>query len=222
MALVVTLMAMVLLAALGAGLLLMTTTEVKVTRNFRVATEALYAADGALEMAMGEVAAVPDWNLLLNGSVRSAFVDGPPGGLRALPGGGELNLDHLLHEANCKKATACSSAEMSAVTAERPWGPNNPHWQLLAHGPLSNLAVTSPFYVVVLVGDDPADNDGDPLRDGASLENPGSGVVALRAEAFGPWAAHTVIEATLARPELDPASGATGEGLRILSWREMR
>ena len=224
MALVVMLMAFALMTVLGAGLLLMTTTEIKVTRNFRSATEALYAADGALAMAMGEVAAQPDWTLLLNGSLRSAFVDGPPGGTRVLPGGGELNLDRLLDEANCGKATTCSEAEMSAITVERPWGPNNPRWQLFAHGRMDDLiqAANSSFYLVVLVGDDSADNDGDPLRDGASRENPGSGVVVLRAEAFGPWSAHNAIEATLARPEPDPAGGAPEPGLRILSWREQR
>ena len=65
-----------------------------------------------------------------------------------------------------------------------------------------------------MVADDPAENDNDPARDGAvpcggavpvltgdppaPSCNPGSGVLALRAEAFGPRGVHKVIEATIA------------------------
>ena len=52
---------------------------------------------------------------------------------------------------------------------------------------------------MVLVGDDPSETDGDPLTDGIGGTNPGSGVVALRAEAFGPHGTHRIIEATVAR-----------------------
>ena len=42
---------------------------------------------------------------------------------------------------------------------------------------------------------------GDPLHDGASAENAGSGVLAVRAEVFGPLATHKIVEATVARIE---------------------
>ena len=72
-----------------------------------------------------------------------------------------------------------------------------------------------------MVGDDALENDGNPLQDGASQDNPGSGVVAMRAEAFGPNGAHTVIEATVARPD-ESDSGIAPAGVRVLSWREVR
>ena len=49
--------------------------------------------------------------------------------------------------------------------------------------------------------------------------NPGAGVLALRAEAFGPRGAHTIIEMTVARPD---AAGEGGGRARVLSWRQIR
>jgi hypothetical protein len=59
--------------------------------------------------------------------------------------------------------------------------------------------INSPIYVAVMVGDDPSETDGNPLVDGNDAANPGSGVLSLRAEAFGPHGTHRVIEATMAR-----------------------
>jgi hypothetical protein len=74
----------------------------------------------------------------------------------------------------------------------------------------------------VLVGDDPSENDGDPLRDGQTPGNPGAGVIVVRAEAFGPFNVHKVVELTMADPAgrapNAPAAGHTGA--RIVSWRE--
>jgi hypothetical protein len=250
-ALVVALMAMLLMTALGAALILATTSESLIAGNFRGAVEGLHAADAALERAIDDLPAVADWNLLLGGSAQSAFVDGPPGGVRALPDGSTLDLGGVLNTANCQKAAACSASDLVAITADRPWGPNNPVWQLYAYGPLATLlapgVVGSDFYVVVMVGDDPSETDDDPLHDGGGESNPGAGVLSLRAEAFGPHGAHKVIEMTVARVATaepghaqpgqerpgDPIAGAAGEqakggvanggpGVRIVSWREVR
>jgi hypothetical protein len=50
--------------------------------------------------------------------------------------------------------------------------------------------------VIVLVADDPSENDGDPLRDGTTTNNPGLDRLAVRAESLGPRGAHQAIEAT--------------------------
>ena len=205
MALVVALMAMLLMTALGLALVMTISSETMIAGNFRNSHEALYAADAALERGMDDLLTVPDWNRLLDGSERSAFVDGAPSGSRTLADGSTIDLSQTINMANCGKTTTCSSADMNAVTSERPWGANNPRWQLYAHGPMNDMlpaaTINSPFYVMVLVGDDPSENDGDPTKDGASLANPGSGVLALRAEAFGPRGAHKVIEFTVARTD---------------------
>ena len=60
---------------------------------------------------------------------------------------------------------------------------------------------------MVLVADDPSDDDNDPLHDGLTAAagmpspNPGLGVISLRAEAFGPRGAHKVIQMTVARTD---------------------
>jgi hypothetical protein len=227
-ALVIALMAMTMMIALGTALILTTTTESKVTRNFRTASEATYAADAVLEQAVGELGAIPDWNALLGGVARSSFTDGPPTGGRTLADGTVIDLGESINVANCQKPSACADDDMNRVTDERPWGLNNPRWQPFAWGALNNLtptgSVNSPFYCVVMVADDPSECDNNPLVDGgdavppcgtSSSLNPGAGVLSLRAEAFGPFATHKILEATVTRAE-----GAAG--VRMLSWREVR
>jgi hypothetical protein len=71
-----------------------------------------------------------------------------------------------------------------------------------------------------MVGDDPSETDGDPLHDGASPgTNPGSGVISIRGEAFGPRRSHEVVEMTVAKR--DPADFNSNLGLRLLSWRRV-
>ena len=223
MALIVSMMAVLLMMALGGALVVMTTIEAKIARNYRNHSESLYAADAALERAVDDLGAIPDWNTLLSGASTSAFVDGPPAGTRTLADGATLDIGDALNMANCAKPTGCSPADMDAVTLDRPWGPNNPRWQLFAYGRLSDMApsavVDSPFYVLAMVGDDPSENDSDPLHDGVSPGNPGSGVLAIRAEAWGPSGAHKILELTLVRTD---STGPGPVGLRLLSWREIR
>jgi len=210
------LFAMLLMTAIGAALVLTTSSETIIAANFRASTEAFYAADAAVERAMVELNGIADWNAVLTGSRRSVFVDGPPGGVRTMADGSTIVLATMVNEANCGRASACTAAEMDAVTAERPWGVNNPRWQLFAYGPLAQSASSettgSACYVVVLVADDPAENDGNPLQDGVETSNPGSGVMALRVEARGPRGARKALEATVARAAAP----------RLLAWRELR
>ena len=106
----------------------------------------------------------------------------------------------------------------------RPWGLNNPRWQLYAWGRLADWlpegAIDAGFYVVVLVADDPAETDGNPLADGPGS---GFGVVMLRAEAFGPGGTHAAVEQTLARVSADELSRRPDlHGVRVVSWRADR
>jgi hypothetical protein len=203
-ALVVALMAMLLMTGLGLALVLTTSTETMISNNYRSGQEALYAADAALERVMLEIPGITDLDALLSGSIKSSFNDGGPGA-RTLPDGRRLNLLALTNLANCGTTAGCTVDQMNQVTTERPWGPNNPRWQLFAYGPINRLLpegqLDSPFYVVVWVGDDPAETDNDPTRDDANgSKGPGQGVVLLRAEAFGPFGAHKRIEVTVQRP----------------------
>jgi hypothetical protein len=202
-AIVVALLSLLLLTALGLALTLTTTTETAIAANQRMGQEAMNAADAAIERAMQDVLTLPDWNRALDGTEQSSFVDGGPGGVRTLPDGTTVNLSELLNLARCGRPAACTAGDIATNSPERPWAANNPVWQLYAYGPVSELlpagTVNSPIYVAVMVGDDPSETDGNPLMDGNDGANPGSGVLSLRAEAFGPHGTHRVIEATVAR-----------------------
>jgi hypothetical protein len=216
--------AMLLLSALGAALVMTTSGETMIAGSFQMGQEVFYAADAIAERAIADLASVPDWSRLLDGSVRSGFVDGPPGGERALGGGETLDLSAVIDLARCGKRSACSAADLEAFSDERPWALNNPRWTLLAYGPAAALvpggAVGSAVYAAALVGDDPSETDNDPLVDGGAAapgrpDNAGLGAILLRAEAFGPRGAHKVVEVTVARAGDAP-------GVRVVAWRQLR
>lgn len=215
-ALTLALMALLLLSAIGLALALITSTEIAVASNYRDAQAVLYGADAALERGVGDLLAQADWDAVLAGTARSTFSDGLPGGDRQIPGGGVINLDEVQNRANCGKAAGCTIADLNAVTTDRPWGPNNPRYMLFAYGPAGSLAadiVPAPrMYLVVMVADDPSENDGNPLRDGLTADNPGRGIVTVRAEAFGAGGAHEALEAMIARVDTSTTEhGYTGQ-----------
>ena len=226
-ALVIAMMALLLMTALGVALILTTSSETMIANNYRSSSEALYAADAIVERAMDDLLTVSDWNGLLAGSVQSAFVDGAPSGMRSLPDGSTIDLSEAVNVANCGHAAACSASELAGnATGDRPWAANNPVWHLYAYGPLNDMiptkTINSPFYVVLMVADDPAENDGNPALDGGPpiapvggplpAKNPGANLLALRAEAFGPRGAHKTIEVSVGRTNtLELERGYTGQ-----------
>ena len=209
--LIVVLVATLVLSSMALALVLLSITETMAASNGRRAAASLYAAHGGIERVLPDLSRLPEWTAVLDGSSASGFVDGAAPGPRVLPDGRSIDLAAIVNLANCGASAPCTAAEMDTVTAERRWGRNNPRWRLFAHGPLRDLAgmdgPTPDEYVVVLIADDPAENDDDPLRDGRA-GNPGAGVLLLRAEAFGSVAAHRVVEATVARGQ--PADGEGG------------
>ncbi len=211
--LVIAVLITLLMSALGAALTMVASSEALVAQNFSSSQEALQAAGAAAERALADLDALGDWNLALNGTVRSSFVDGPPTGARRLADGSLVDLGQIVNLEDCHRITACGAADMDAVAPDRPWGANNPRWQLFAYGSLPNVveaaAADSPYYVVVLVGDDPSDIDSEPLRD-SDVPHPGAGVVVLRAQALGPHASRRTVEVTVAR-------GSNGH-VRIVAW----
>jgi hypothetical protein len=233
MALIVALMSVMLLTALGLAVVMTTMSETMITTNYRESAESVYAADAGIERVMQDVLTVSDWNRLLQGGVHSSFVDGAPGA-RTLPDGTTLNLNAATNVLNCNSysttANGCSTAAMDARTPDRPYGPNNPRWQLFAYSPLNNIietaTVASPMYVVVWVADDTSENDNNPMLDGGAPvaspnggggqttppPNAGAGVLLVRAEAFGSQGAHTIIETTIARTDTTELErGYTGQ-----------
>jgi hypothetical protein len=230
-ALVVSLMALTLMMALGVALILTTMTETKITSVHRDAAEAFYAAEAAIERTLQELLNVSDWDTVLAGTVTSPFSDGPPAGTRALADGRTLDLTQATNLVRCGKVSFCTDADMIARTSERPWGNNNPRWQIYAFGPIAGLlpavSVDSRTYVVVWIGDDPAENDDDPLKDGlpcvsgGECVNSGKGVISMLAHAYGAGGVMRIIEVTLSRTDKDEGE-PEDPGVRIVSWREAR
>lgn len=202
-ALVVALMSLLLLTALGLALAMTAATETYISSHFRDGQQALGVADAVLERSMQDLLTIPDWNKVLSGETTSSFVDGPSTGTRTTPYGGTVNLDEIANLASCGVASGCSASQIATNAPDRTWGANNPRWRVFAHGPASDLVsggdIDMPYYIVVLVGDDPSETDGNPLIDGTAATNPGKGILSLRIEAFGPGGTHRVLETTVAR-----------------------
>jgi hypothetical protein len=214
-AMIMAMAATLLMSALGVALVLTTSSETIIASNFRDASEAAYAADAVLERSISDLVMVPDWNSVLTGAVQSAFIDGAPFGRRTLADGSTIDLGQILSMANCGKAAICGDADLNAVTPHRPWGANNPRWQLYAYGNLTDMLqgrrIDSPYYVLAMVGDDPSETDGKPFEDG--IDTPGAGVLSLRAAALGPRGVRRMIEMTVVR---------AAAGVRVLSWRDIQ
>jgi hypothetical protein len=224
-ALIAVMSASSLLLALGLSLALTTTIEVGIAANQRDGVQALHTADAALERALADLSTL-DWDAALAGAARSAFVDGT--GLVKLPDGSMLNVADETNRLRCG-AIACADADMDRVTAARPWGRNNPRWTVFASGHLRDLLAGAelaevPGYVVVWIGDDPAENDAQPLRDGgppavvdaANLTNAGRGAVWLHVRAYGAAGARRTVEAIVERDARWPSTQ-----LRVRVWREV-
>jgi hypothetical protein len=241
-ALVMTLLAILLLSAIGAALVLATNTDASIASNTGASAEAFYAADAVFQRTVAELRTVPDFNAVLSGASSSAFTDGSATGPRTLAGGITVDLAQAVNLANCAKPAGCSAADLNASLRDRPWGARNPRWRLFSYGPLDSPAASGwsgrPVYVVSMVADDPRDDDGDPSRDGVrtgTTMNPGAGVLLVRGEAFGARGAHRVVEGAVVRQDLvtravwdaaDPATRGSPPAerpvLRVVAWRELR
>lgn len=214
------------LSAIGLGLALVVFMDRLATGNVRGSAAMLYAADAGIELAAHDLARAADWDLVLSGGQLASFTDGAAGGMRGIPSGGSVDLTAATHLLNCGKDTACTVAQMNANSRERPWGANNPRWQLFAYGPFGGLAAferPTPCYLVVWIADDAREQDADPLSDGADEKAPGYGILRVRAETYGPTGSRRAIEAELVRfclPDAEP--GSCRPGIRVQSWQELR
>jgi hypothetical protein len=136
-ALVVTTLAIALVGALGAAVVLATTSEAHIAARFRTSEEALYAADAAAEWALADLSNAADWAAVAGGAVVSTFVDGAARGTRTIVDGSVVDLD--------------------AVRAR------NVPSHLYGYGRLADLVApadrASLFYVMVFVAADPLEPD---------------------------------------------------------------
>lgn len=221
-ALVVVLLAIGLLSATAMGLALSSTIVRLTGANHDEFVMLANASESALELAARELAMVVNWDNVLLGIQASTLIDGAPGPRTVAPGVA-IDLVTLTNQLTCGREMLCTDAQLRVATRERPWGDNNPRWRLFVHQPLPSRpmpSLMSPVYVVVWLGDDAAETDGDPLADGAEPEQPGRYTVRARAESFGPRGGRHAIEAEFARVCVDEAGGERcAPGIRVQSWR---
>jgi hypothetical protein len=183
-ALVIALLATVLLTTLGVGLVMLSNTEGAIASNYRAGSEMLYGADAAVERVVQDLLLVPRWNDILNGSLRSGFVDSTM--TPTAPFGGLLDL------------SALTTDIQSQSDATSPWGANNPLWRLFAYGPLSSMgglgSIQSHSYVAVWIADDPSEIDNNNQADT-------NGVVTVLAQAYGPSGTIRAVEVTVTKTD---------------------
>lgn len=224
-ALILVLLVTSFLSAVGLGLALVVFMDQLATGNQRGSVAMLYAADAGIELAARDLALADDWNGILAGTNRGSFTDGAPTGVRAIPGGGAVSLTAETNLLNCGTRTTCTSGQMDANSRERPWAANNPRWRLYAYGPFQDLVdVERPVacYLAVWVADDSREEDDDPGAD-AQADEPGRGIVRVRAEVFGPMGGRRAIEAELARVcRRQDGQEDCQPGIRVQSWQELR
>ena len=206
--LVIVLLSMTLLSAVGLGLMLSASVSRMSAANHDEAVALLNACESALELAFLDLAA-SDLDDVLSGKLVSRFVDGAPGS-RTIAPGLAIDLMVLTSQLTCGRTTACSTVQIAQNTSERPWGANNPRWQLFLHQPVAPPVLPSPappIYAVVWIGDDAREDDDDPIADGAGEAQEGRYILRARAEAFGPRGGRQAIEAEI----------VAGSGVQ--SWR---
>lgn len=204
-ALVIALLSGLLLVALTAALVPLSTIETEVGANYRRAVEGLYAAEAAMALAVTELGALQDWSAVLDGSARS----GHWGASLAptMPDGRTVDL-------------AVVAGRLRASGAGEDDAGRGLSWTLHAHGDLAAWVGLPPGYgpwlVAVWVADDAADADGDQLLDD-------NGTVALHAEAHGPRGATRALQATLVRQVGTPTPLAPPvTRVRLISRRVVR
>lgn len=223
-ALVVAVLVLAVLSGLGLSLLLTLALEPRAAANQQAAASARFCAEAALEIAARELDRLSDWSLVLAGSLQSTFTDGPPSGARTLPGGDVVDITQLTSRFTCGRPSPCTDALRTVSVVERPWGANNPVWQPFLYGPPDRLglAPADAAYVIVWVGDDGVEDDGDPLRDGGGALGQGRWMVRLRSVAIGARGARAAVEALLVRRcEDSPGVPRCEVGSRVQNWRAL-
>lgn len=215
------------LSVVALGLALVVFVNQLATGNFQSSVALLHAAEAGIDLAAQDVAREGDWSRLLSGQQPSSLTDGAAGGVRAIPGGGTVDLTAATNLLNCARTSGCAPAQMDLSTRERPWGVNNPRWRPYIYGPwggLVPLARPVPGYLVVWIGDDGRETDGEPLVDAPDASQPSAGVIRVRAEAYGLGGLRRAVEAEFVRICVpDPSDAATCRTrIRVQSWQELR
>ncbi|HVQ15814.1 MAG TPA: hypothetical protein VMS40_19575, partial [Vicinamibacterales bacterium] len=75
-AMLVAIMGLLIMSAAGLALILATSTEAMIARNFGDGAAAMYAAEAVAVKGLADVARESDWTQVVGGPARSSFFDG--------------------------------------------------------------------------------------------------------------------------------------------------
>lgn len=195
-ALVIALMSMTLLTALGTALVIGTVLETAIAASYREGVETFYAAEAAVGFVIQELAASSDWDCIRAGEATSMFVDGPPSGTRSV-GATTVDLTQVIQDVNALAATGPDGTRST--------------YQLYAYGRFADMVSSasprSPLYVLVWIADQGEGDDGSP-------------VLGLVGRAYGPSGSRRSVAVSVTR--LGASAGTPPEGVRVVSWHELR
>ena len=200
---------MFLFSAIAIGMVVVVRIETLVATRFVQATQALYAAEAAVAVAVSELRTLGDWTPVLAGTAQSALSDGAFGGRKALPGGGSILV--------CCGPASVSGRLAREVPLAGAVARRALQWRPYLWSPLPTLlpgAPPIPLYVVVFIEDDEDEGDGNPSADVNRR-------VVVRAEAVQPDGLRRAVEALIERDPGDPLRGLA-PAVRLLRWREVR
>jgi len=196
----VALMAGVLLL-MGLGLLALAGREGLTMRHRLERQHLRQLAHGALDIAAATLADV-SFDDALGGRVRAAAGDAVGVTAYEMAGGRVVELRAETAWLTCGRRSSCTTADRRRVTATRPWGRANPQWAVVLQGLASRWwpgVWHRGSVVVVWVGDDAREVDGDPVADDATGPLTGHGIVRLHAVAYGVAGGRAAVEAELLR-----------------------
>ena len=202
---------LVLLSAIAAGSAAYVRTEVLIADRFRSSSQALYAAEAALDLAVAELRALPLWTAVSGGSVASRHSRGSFTATHRLPGGGSVELC-------CGRGTMFARLAASSSLSPMTWR-RTLTWRPYLWAPFDSLVRPdrpTGLMIVVFVAD-LAGTDGI-----TSAEK-----LLLRAEGMDTGGGRRVIEAVVHRDragggEGSDRGGGGGRVTRILTWHEVR
>jgi hypothetical protein len=191
-AVVLAMVVVVLIAAMAFATATMTDVERMSASSEPNRLAVAYAADAALERAIQELVPLPDWSAALSGGVVSTLRESG-----TTMWGQALDL-----------AAMTSDLQRDTNTAD-PRGPDTTRWQMFLCGSLSAMVPDRPRdvlpYLIVWVGDDRAEHDGNAFVDG-------NRTIRVHARAVGPRDTRVEREAVLRRDE-------EGGMVRVVEWR---
>jgi Tfp pilus assembly protein PilX len=202
-ALLVALLASTLLAGLGLALAGVGSVEAIIASNHRAGSQALFAADAALEAALADLTRVSNLTDVLSGAVTSSLQGFavPPAGRGEPP----MTLTQL------------TATVQSVADSLGSWGANQPQWRIFGHGWLTELVPAavgdSDEFIASWVADDEGETDGNPLVD----TNQRIQLIVKASSARG------LTRTMMGTVEQTSGLAATGyPGIRVLAWKELR